>query len=204
VGGQENIPKQYKVVTEKYRVNERIRARQVRVISNDGKQLGAMATTEALSLARQQDLDLVEVASNSEPPVCRILDYGKLKYLQGKKERESQKGRKTSLLREVRVRPRIGQHDMDAKVRKVRELLGTGAKVKVSVMFRGREITHPELGVQLLKQIAEDVQEEGKLERPPSRSDRFLSIILVPDGKKKEKDQVKEKVQQSDAQNEDS
>jgi translation initiation factor IF-3 len=163
-----------------------------------------MATTEALSLARQQDLDLVEVASNSEPPVCRILDYGKLKYLQGKKERESQKGRKTSLLREVRVRPRIGQHDMDAKVRKVRELLGTGAKVKVSVMFRGREITHPELGVQLLKQIAEDVQEEGKLERPPSRSDRFLSIILVPDGKKKEKDQVKEKVQQSDAQNEDS
>lgn len=152
-----------------------------------------MSTQDALRLARQQELDLVEVASNTDPPVCRILDFGKLKYLQGKKERESQKTRKTSLLREVRVRPRIGQHDMDAKVRKVKELLGDGAKVKISVMFRGREVTHPELGLQVLKQIADQVKDIGRLESPPSRVDRFLSIILVPGGKKKEKPDVPEK-----------
>ena len=154
-----------------------------------------MSRDDALKLARQEELDLVEVASNSDPPVCRILDYGKLKYLQGKKERETQKSRKTSLLKEVRVRPRIGQHDMDAKVRKVRQFLSDGSKVKVSVMFRGREITHPELGIQLLRQIVEDVQEEGSLERPPTRSDRFLTMILVPGGSKK-KEKVKEEVQQ--------
>lgn len=168
-------------------MNEQIRTRQVRVIGNDGQQLGVMSLEDALKLARQQDLDLVEVASNADPPVCRLLDFGRLRYLQAKKEREAQRARKTSLLREVRVRPRIGEHDMNAKVRKVRELLRDGSKVKVSVMFRGREITHPELGLQLLKRITEEIEEEGKLEKPPTRSDRFLSIILAPTGRKREK-----------------
>ena len=173
----------------------------MRVISNDGKQLGTLSLQEALKLARQEELDLVEVASNSEPPVCRILDFGKLKYLQEKKEREGHKAHKAAELREVRVRPRIGEHDIEAKVRKVRELLYGGDKVKISIMFRGREIAHPELGLQLLKRMAEDVQDIGKLEQPPMRADRFLSIVLVPSGSKKKekpeqekKDAVKEEV----------
>jgi len=160
---------------------------QVHVIGNNGQPLGVMPIQEALRLAREQELDLVEVAPAASPPVCRILDYGKLKYLQGKKERETRKGRKAAEMREVRVKPRIGDHDIEAKVRKVRELLNDGAKVKVSVIFRGREITHPELGIQLLRRIAEEVQEDGKLEGPPAQLGRFLTVVLAPAKKKGEK-----------------
>ena len=156
------------------------------VIGNDGQQLGVMSLQDALRLAREQGLDLVEVAPTASPPVCRVLDYGRLKYLQGKKEREARKGHKSAEVRQVRMKPRIGDHDVASKVRKLRQLLSDGAKVKVSVMFRGREITHPELGFQLLKRIAQEVQEEGKLESPPSQSGRFLSIILAPAKKKRE------------------
>ena len=177
MGGKGNIPREY-------RINQRIRVPRVHVIGHDGQQLGVMPIEEALRLARERELDLVEVAPTADPPVCRILDYGRLKYLQGKKERETRRGRKAAVVREVRVRPRIGTHDVEAKVRKVRQLLNDGAKVKVSVMFRGREITHPELGAQLLRRIAEDVQEEGKLESPPVQGPRSLSVVLAPVGKK--------------------
>lgn len=175
-----NIPREY-------RVNERIRLPQVHVIGDDGQQLGVMSLENALRLARERELDLVEVAPTADPPVCRILDYGRLKYLQGKKERETRKGRKAAEVREVRVRPRIGTHDVEAKVRKVRQLLNDGAKVKVSVMFRGREMTHPELGIQLLRRIAEQVQEEGKLEGPPTQGPRSLSVVMAPARKKRGK-----------------
>ena len=150
------------------------------MVDEDGGQLGVMTTPQALSLAREHDLDLVEVAPNSDPPVCRLLDYGKFRYLQSTKEREMRKTQKTNTLREVRFRPKIGIHDIQAKERLVHRLLGEGSKVKVSVMFRGREIDHPELAVNLLKQVNDVLKDESKLEQPPKLEGRFMSIILAP------------------------
>lgn len=139
-----------------------------------------LATKDALELAQERDLDLVEVAPNSEPPVCRLLDYGKFRYLQTTKERELRKGQKTSAMREVRFRPRIGRHDIEAKERLVNKLLLQGSKVKVSVMFRGREIEHPELAIRLLRQVAEALREDAKLEQAPAMEGRMMSIVLAP------------------------
>lgn len=152
----------------------------VRVITEEGEQLGVMSLRDALTLAQERDADLVEVAPNAEPPVCRLLDYGKFKYTQTKKERESRKGQKSTDLREVRFRPTTGGHDIESKTRTIQKLLAEGNKVKVSVVFRGRAITHPELGVGMLKRVAESVQEQAKLERPPSMEGRMMSIILTP------------------------
>jgi translation initiation factor IF-3 len=139
-----------------------------------------MSARDAMDLARDRDLDLVEVAPNSVPPVCRLLDYGKFRYLQSTKEKEMRKTQKTNSLREVRFRPKIGVHDIQAKERLVHRLLSAGNKVKVSVMFRGREIDHPELAVKLLKQVNDVLQDEAKLEQPPKLEGRFMSIILAP------------------------
>lgn len=152
-------------------------------------------------MAREHDLDLVEVAPTASPPVCRILDYGKLKYLQEKKEREARKGQKSAEVREVRFRTRIGDHDVESKVRKVRELLDDGARVKVAVFFRGREVTHPELGIGLLKRIAEELQEISKLERPPLNEGRSLSIVLAPASTKPGRAERKEEVVDAKAEN---
>jgi len=146
-----------------------------------------MNMPDALDLAIQQELDLVEVSPNAEPPVCRILDYGKLRYLHAKKMKDSRKSQKSQNLREVRFRPNIGRHDLEAKTRKVKELLNEGAKVKVGVFFRGREVTHPELGMTLLKQVAEDVKEGGRLDRPPTMEGRSITIILTPMSQSSEK-----------------
>ena len=150
------------------------------MVDEDGEQLGVMTTRDAMELAREHDLDLVEVAPNSVPPVCRLLDYGKFRYLQSTKEREMRKTQKTNTLREVRFRPKIGIHDIQAKERLVHRLLDGGNKVKVSVMFRGREIDHPEIAVNLLKQVNDVLKEEAKLEQPPKLEGRFMSIILAP------------------------
>ena len=130
-----------KAIAKEYRVNERIRVPQVRVIDERGEQFGVMPIADALDLAREHDLDLVEVAPNSDPPVCRLLDYGKFRYLQSTKEREMRKSHKNVGLREVRFRPRIGRHDIEAKERLVVKLLDEGNKVKVSVMHRGASWT---------------------------------------------------------------
>ena len=159
----------------------------MRVVDSDGKQLGILNMADALSLAREQELDLVEVSPNAEPPVCRILDYGKLRYLHSKKVKESRKSQKSTNLREVRFRPNIGIHDLNAKTRKVKELLSEGAKVKVGVFFRGREVTHPELGMVLLKQVAEEVKDEARLDRPPTMEGRAITIILTPVAQKVER-----------------
>ena len=150
------------------------------MVDEEGGQLGVMPTHRALDLAREHDLDLVEVAPNSVPPVCRLLDYGKFRYIQSTKEREMRKTTKTNSLREVRFRPKIGVHDIQAKERLVHRLLEEGSKVKVSVMFRGREIDHPELAINLLKQVNDVLKEEAKLEQPPKLEGRFMSIILAP------------------------
>jgi translation initiation factor IF-3 len=152
----------------------------VRVIGEDGEQLGILTVHDALLLAREKGLDLVEVAPSNDPPVCRLLDYGRFKYVQTKKEREARKSQKSTALREMRMRPGIGQHDLDAKYRIVQKLLTTGAKVKLSVIFRGRSIAHPELGVELLKKVAQGLEQEAKLERAPAMEGRTLSIILIP------------------------
>ena len=131
-------------------------------------------------MARDAGLDLVEVAPNANPPVCRILDYGKFKYEQAKKEREAHKHQKQVTLREVRFKPKIGQHDIDFKTRVVEKLLAGGDKVKVSVMFRGREITHPEIGRELLNRISGTLKDRAVVERQPSMEGRFMNMYLAP------------------------
>lgn len=167
-------------IAREYRVNERIRVPEVRVVDEQGEQLGVMSTRDALELAREHELDLVEVASNSVPPVCRLLDYGKFRYLQSTKEKEMRRTQKNTGLREVRFRPRIGRHDIEAKERLVHKLLDEGNKVKVSVMFRGREMDHPDIAVNLLRQVHEVLKEDSKLEQTPKLEGRFMSIILAP------------------------
>jgi len=146
-----------------------------------------MPLIQAREVARKEGLDLVEVAPTAAPPVCRLLDYGKYKYEQAKKERQSRKSQKTSLLREVRIRPKIGTHDFEAKARTARKLLEGGDKVKVSVLFRGREITHPDIGLGLLNRMAESVEEVASLERKPSMDGRRMIMILVPGAAQKTK-----------------
>jgi translation initiation factor IF-3 len=143
-----------------------------------------MPVPEALVLARDRGLDLVEVAPNEVPPVCRILNYGKLRYLYSKKEREAKKSQKNTALREVRFRPNIGTHDFSSKVRKVKELIQDGSKVKVAVVFRGREQSHTQIGVTLLKKVADELGEDARLEKPPGMEGRAMSIILVPGARK--------------------
>ena len=157
-----------------------IRGKDVRLVGEKGEQLGVMPLFQAREVAQKLQLDLVEVAPQAVPPVCRIMDYGKYKYLQTKKEREARKSQKLSLLREVRMRPKIGQHDFDAKTRSAKKLLEGGDKVKVTIMFRGRENTHPELGLQLLKRVAEILKEVAAIEKEPTREGARLHLILAP------------------------
>jgi translation initiation factor IF-3 len=137
-------------------------------------------------MARERDLDLVEVAPNSNPPVCRILDYGKFKYEQSKKDREAHKHQKQSQVRDVRFKSKIGQHDLDLKIRVAKKLLNAGDKVKVSVLFRGREITHPEIGRELLQKFSAALAEDGitTIEKPIGMEGRFMTMIVAPPAQK--------------------
>ncbi len=183
-----------KDIIKQLRVNERIRAQEVRLVGEKGEQLGVMPLSQAREIARKYNLDLVEVAPTAVPPVCRLLDYGKYKYEQAKKEQEARKKQKVSLLREIRLRPKIGNHDFEAKARIARKLLADGAKVKVTIMFRGREITHPELGRKLLQRMIESLQDVASLERQPAMEGRRMDIILAPAAiqKAKVKEEIKE------------
>jgi translation initiation factor IF-3 len=152
-----------------------------------------MPLIQARETARKHNLDLVEVSPTSVPPVCRLLDYGKFKYEQQKKEQQAKKNQKVSLLREIRLRPKIGVHDFEAKARTARKLLADGDKVKVTLLFRGREITHPELGWKVLQRMAESLSEVASLERQPVMEGRRMDIILAPTvSKPKAKVEVKE------------
>lgn len=139
-----------------------------------------MPTRQALELARERGLDLVEVAPQAIPPVCRLMDYGKFRYQQAKREREARKAQKEIEISEIRVRPRIAEHDLQAKLRRIREFLEEGDKVKLTVMFRGRELGRPEQGLNLLKNMVEQVKDVGKIETPPALEGRFLSLVLAP------------------------
>ena len=139
-----------------------------------------MSLAQAREVARKSNLDLVEVAPTSVPPVCRLLDYGKFKYEQAKRERGDRRSQKISLLREVRLRPKIGDHDFNAKARTARKLLIGGDKLKVTILFRGREVTHPELGWKLLQRMAKELEDVSSLERQPAMEGRRMNIILNP------------------------
>jgi len=174
------------------RVNERIRAREVRVIDEEGQMLGVMTSLAALNLARERNLDLVEVQPMANPPVCKILDWGRFKYEQSKKENEARKHQKVMQLREIRMKPRTGDHDVDVKVRKILEFLGEGDKVKVSVSFRGRELAHPELGRVLLEQVTQSLKGAAQIERTPLMEGKMLSMIVSrAPGWEPQKDQKK-------------
>jgi len=161
------------------RVNERIRVREVRVIGADGEQLGVMPPEDAIAIAREGGLDLVEVAANSRPPVCRIMDYGKYKYEQ-KKKAASKKSHSASL-KEVKLRPGTDQHDLNFKLNNARKFLMEGDKVKVTVMFRGREMVHTYRGREQLDEVLKQLGPIAKLESAPRMEGRFMSMILVAD-----------------------
>ncbi len=166
-----------------------------------GEQLGIMTLADAREVARKHSLDIVEVAPTSVPPVCRLLDYGKYKYEQSKKEQQARKSQKVSLLREVRLRPKIGIHDFEAKARTARKLLTEGDKVKLTLMFRGREATHPEVGWKVLQRMVESLGDVASLERQAIMEGRRMNIILAPSSSKaKIKEEAKE-AQNAETQN---
>ncbi|HHU82201.1 MAG TPA: translation initiation factor IF-3 [Firmicutes bacterium] len=160
------------------RINEAIRTREVRVVNTDGEQLGVLPIKEALRIAAEKDLDLVEVAPTAKPPVCKIMDYGKYRYEQSKREREARKRQKIVELKEIRLTPKIEDHDFQVKVKAAAKFLKEGDKVKVSVRFRGREIVHAELGRSLLLQLYEAVKDQATLERDPKVEGRNMVMIL--------------------------
>ena len=159
-------------------MNELIISSEIRVIADDGEQLGVMTPSDALARAQEVGLDLVEVAPGSKPPVCRIMDYGRYKY-ERKKKMGKNKGH-TASLKEVKLRPRTDQHDLDFKLKNARRFLVDGDKVKVTVMYRGREMVHREFGYRQLKQVTELLSDIANVENPPRMEGRFLSMILVP------------------------
>ena len=169
-----------KKITKNLFVNEQIRAREVLVIDAEGNQLGVMALKDALETARQKRLDLVNVAPNARPPVCRLMDFGKYKYEQSKKERDARKKQKIITLKEVKLRPKIEKHDFAVKVRNSRRFLEGGDKVKVTVMFRGRELAHPDIAHRLCRQLAQELDDCCTVERNARLEGRNMTMILSP------------------------
>lgn len=164
------------------RINEEIRAREVRVVSADNDQLGIMSVRDALAMAEEQHLDLVEVAPNGKPPVCRIMNYGKYRYEQQKREKEAKKKQKTFILKEVKLRPHIEDHDFYVKLKNAAKFLGDGNKVKVTIMFRGRELSHPELGLNVLTRFAGELTDQAVVEKEAKLEGRNMTMILAKKG----------------------
>jgi translation initiation factor IF-3 len=162
------------------RVNQKIRAREVRVIDADGKQLGVITTSQALAVAQQRGMDLVEVAPNATPPVCRVVDFGKYKYEQEKREREARKHQHATKLKEIKIRLNIDPHDYETKVNHMRDFLGDGMKVKVTMMLRGRENAHPEYGNKMMQKIIEDLVDCGRPEVMPKLMGRSITMMISP------------------------
>ncbi len=165
---------------QRVRINEQIKVPEVRLIGPDGQQIGVMPTREALAFAAEAHLDLVEVAPQAAPPVCRVMDYGKFKYQQSKKQQEARRRQTTIQVKEIKVRPKIEEHDMAFKLRNATRFLGEGDKVKISVIFRGREIAHTDRGFKLLAVMIEALAEVGTVEQDPRLEGRNLSMIVTP------------------------
>ncbi len=161
-------------------VNNKIRAREVRVIGTDGEQLGILPLDEALRLAQEKNLDLVNVAPQAKPPVCRIMDFGRYKYEQSKRDKEARKKQKIVSIKEVKMRPGIEEHDFQVKARNAMRFLQSGDKVKVTIVFRGRQITHPELGKKQCLKMAAELKEVAIVEREPRMEGRNMVMFLAP------------------------
>jgi translation initiation factor IF-3 len=172
------------------RINERIRVPEVRLIGDDGNQVGVVKTEEALNYAHERDLDLVEVAPEARPPVCRVLDYSKYKYEQEQKAKAARRHQKQVNVREIKLRPKIATNDYETKKRHVVRFLEGDDRVKVTIMFRGREQTHPERGERLLMRLAEDVADLGIVEQRPTQDGRNMTMLLAPAKKKPEEERA--------------
>jgi len=196
-GGSKDIVKQL-------RINQRIRAREVRLIGEQGEQLGIMPLRQALQLALEHELDLVEMAPMASPPVCRLLDYGKYRYEQTKKAKKAKRSHKVGMLREVRVRPKIEEHDLQGKIKTARKLLDEGSKVKVRVRFRGRERVYPEMGAKVLQRLTDslkDVAAVGNWSTDDGARNMFAVLVPLSQGKPREE---KPKEEKADAKAQDS
>ncbi len=167
-------------IVKDVRINREIRAKEVRVIDPEGRQLGIMPLIEALRTAANADLDLVEVSPKSDPPVCRIMDFGKFKYQQSKKAHDAKKKQAIVHLKEVKLRPKTEEHDLEFKLRHIERFLKEGNKTKVTIVFRGREISHPDFGRQMMERIAEQTKEWGRIEQPPKFEGRNYVMVLAP------------------------
>jgi translation initiation factor IF-3 len=162
------------------RINDRIRVPEVRLIGDDGKQIGIVKTSEALAFAQERDLDLVEVAPDARPPVCRVLDYSKYKYEQAQKQKAARRHQQQITVREIKFRPKIAQNDYDTKKGHVSRFLKNKDKVKITIMFRGREVTHPERGTALLDKLASELSDIGVVEQSPVQDGRNMTMLLAP------------------------
>ena len=160
------------------RINEMIRVREVRLIDEEGNQLGIVSTPEALRMAKDKGLDLVEVSPNANPPVCKILDYGKYRFEQEKKLRDAKKNQKVLKLKEIRMQPKIGSGDLDTKAKHIQEFLDEGDKVKVTIRFRGRELAHTELGYEVLNEVLKRLTSAYNIEKPAAMDGRNMSMTI--------------------------
>lgn len=176
------VPNQNK---EEHRLNERIRVPQVRLIDENGTQVGVVPTYEALQMARERGLDLMEVSPNAQPPVCKICDYGKFKYEKKKKEQSAKKKQTVIKVKEIQLRPQTEEHDLDYKFKNVRQFLEDGDKAKITIMFRGREITYVDQGFKMMKQLSDLVKDVAIIEAPPKVEGKKLIMILAPASSKK-------------------
>ena len=165
------------------RINDMIRVREVRLIDDEGNQKGIVPTLEALKMAKEKDLDLVEVSPNANPPVCKILDFGKYRFEQEKKLRESKKNQKVLKLKEIRMQPKIGPGDLDTKAKHVQEFLDEGSKVKVTIRFRGRELAHTELGYDVLNEVLKRLTSAYVVEKQPAMDGKFMSMTIASKAK---------------------
>ncbi|HMO04775.1 MAG TPA: translation initiation factor IF-3 [Kiritimatiellia bacterium] len=162
------------------RINHQIRVPEVRCVDVDGSQVGVVPTREALNLAQQRGLDLVEISPQAQPPVCRVMDYGKFKFEQAKKEKQSKKNQSNTKVKEVKYHTNVEEHDYQTKLRHIRDFLGEGHRVKVSLMFRGRENAHQELGYEVVRRVVADVADIAVADREPQKLGRFLSVLINP------------------------
>src|ERR1700761_534418 len=173
------IPNQNK---DEHRLNERIRVPQVRLIDEQGNQVGVVPTHEALQMARDRGLDLMEVSPNAQPPVCKICDYGKFKYEKKKKDHQAKKKQTVIKVKEIQLRPQTEEHDLDYKFKNVRQFLEDGDKAKITIMFRGREITYVDQGFKIMKQLIDLIKDVGTVESPPKIEGKKLIMVLAPGG----------------------
>ncbi|MDD2511254.1 MAG: translation initiation factor IF-3 [Syntrophomonas sp.] len=178
------------------RLNEEIRVKEVRLISESGEQLGIVSIRDAMDLAQGKELDLVEVAPSAKPPVCRLMDYGKYRFEQSKREKEARKKQRIITIKEVKMRPNIEEHDFQVKAKNARKFLSGGDKVKLTIMFRGREITHPEIGERLSLKLTEQLSDISAIEKMPKVEGRNMVTILVP---KLEQEKIEKKEKKEEA-----